>query len=138
MEAHVVIVTLIVERCLKVAREDISGKIGDIIWRKWTVLDSAIKKSFIMTHAWFIGLHCNGHDQMRQVNFTHLSPDEQGAVGNSFKNCARNEIFEALARWRIGKRHTWWFATAKVAALKGTVKRNEKLLKTLTPSDRKL
>ena len=38
------------------------------------------------------------------------------------------EIFEALARWRIGKRHTWWLATAKVAALKGTVKRNEKLL----------
>ena len=30
MEAHVVIVTLIVERCLKVAVEDISGKIGDI------------------------------------------------------------------------------------------------------------
>ena len=65
---------------------------------------------------------------MRRVNFTQFSPDEQGAVGNSFKNCARNEIFEALARWRIGKRHTWWIATAKVAALKGTVKRNEKLL----------
>ena len=31
MEAHVVIATLIVQRCLKVAREDISGKIGDII-----------------------------------------------------------------------------------------------------------
>ena len=82
-----------------------------------------------MTPAWFTGLHCNGHDQMRGENFTLLSPDEQGAVGNSFKNCARNEIFEALTRWRIGKRHTWWFATAKVAALKGTVKRNEKLLK---------
>ena len=81
-----------------------------------------------MTHAWFTGLHCNGHDQMRRVNLTYLSPDEQGAVGNSFKNCARNEIFEALTRWRIGKHHTWWFATAKVAALKGTVKRNEKLL----------
>ena len=81
-----------------------------------------------MTHAWFTGLHCNGHDQMWRVNFTHLSPDEQGAVGNSFKICARNEIFEALTRWRIGKRHTLWFATAKVAALKGTVKRNEKLL----------
>jgi len=31
MEAHVVIATLIVKRYLKVAREDISGKIGDII-----------------------------------------------------------------------------------------------------------
>ena len=36
--------------------------------------------------------------------------------------------FTGLTRWRIGKRHTWWFATAKVAALKGTVKRDEKLL----------
>ena len=81
-----------------------------------------------MTHAWFIELYCNGHDQMRRVNFTHFSSDEQGAVGNSFKNCARNEIFEALVEWRIGKRHTRWIATAKVAALKGTVKRNEKLL----------
>ena len=31
MKAHMVIATLIVERCLKVAGEDISGKIGDII-----------------------------------------------------------------------------------------------------------
>ena len=59
-----VIATLIVEKCLKKAMEDISGKIADIILRKWTVLDPAIKKSFIMTHAWFIELHCNGHDQM--------------------------------------------------------------------------
>ena len=81
-----------------------------------------------MTHAWFTGLHCNGHGLIRGVNLTYLSPDEQGAVGISFKNCARNENFEALARWRIRKRHTWWLATAKMAALKGTMKRNEKLL----------
>ena len=65
-----------------------------------------------MTHAWFTGLHCNGHDQMRQVNFTHLSPDEQGAVGNSFKNCTRNEIFEALIGdkrelTRENEKNTW-------------------------------
>lgn len=96
MEVYVVIVIFIVERCLKVVREDILGKIGDIIQCKWIVFDLVIKKFFVMIYVWFIGFYCNGYDQMWWVNFIYFFLDEQGVVGNFFKNSVRNEIFEVF------------------------------------------